>query len=133
MTITATDTDITLTGPMDALASLNIEGQIIDFTAYVNSLTDITTGTPYTATLNGFDTEADAFTVVIPVANRQNWQSITNYLKTLGFTGSHNEIIINWLNSEGYTGGFNVAFYDYWEVTEGLEGSFTDKFGAWRQ
>ena len=133
MTITATNTDITLTGPMDALASLNIEGQIIDFTAYVNSLTDITTGTPYTATLNGFDTEADAFTVVIPVANRQNWQSITNYLKTLGFTGSHNEIIINWLNSEGYTGGFNVAFYDYWEVKEGLEGSFTDKFGVWRQ
>jgi len=133
MPFSVTTTQIKLTGVEPAIDSLEIAGQVVDFTAYVNSLTDITTGTPYTATLNGFDTEADAFTVVIPVANRQNWQSITNYLKTLGFTGSHNEIIINWLNSEGYTGGFNVAFYDYWEVTEGLEGSFTDKFGAWRQ
>jgi len=61
MTISANETSLTLTGVESPIVTLDISGQLIDFTAYDGTLASVTAGTPYTLTLSGFSSQDEAF------------------------------------------------------------------------
>ena len=70
--------------------------------------------------------------VTIPKESRATYQGVTEYLRTQGFTGTPNDIIVKWLISEGILGSqFNDLFSDYWEQ-EGFTGAYNDKWEQWR-
>jgi len=70
--------------------------------------------------------------IVIPVVDRQTYDKISTYLKTLGFTGQCNDIIYAWLVSEGLQGQYNDLWYDYLQQL-GLQGTESDMFAAWKK
>lgn len=51
MTISATETSLTITGIEKPIKTIEIDGEIIDFTLYDGTLSSVTYGTPYTLTL----------------------------------------------------------------------------------
>ena len=69
----------------------------------------------------------------VPVVNRKTPSLLSRYLKTQGFSGAVNDVIMKWLRSEG----FEDAYNDNWEnylFSEGyLTGAQSDKYAAWRR
>lgn len=61
MATSATETHLILTGAESPIASIEIDGNLVDFTAYDGTLASVTAGTPYTLLLSGFNTQDDAF------------------------------------------------------------------------
>lgn len=61
MTITANQTDLTIVGAENAIKSLTIDGQKIDFTAFNGNLESVTYGTNITVSLFGFGSVDEAF------------------------------------------------------------------------
>lgn len=70
-------------------------------------------------------------TLVIPVEDRQTFNRVANYLRTQGFVGSNNDIILKWLIDQGYTKNFNDSWFKFWEEL-GYTGGFDDKWYKWR-
>ena len=70
--------------------------------------------------------------VVVPVDERLTQSSIAAYLRTQGFTGGNNDVIIAWLKSEGFEAEYNDAFNNYLGSL-GYIGGFTDKYAAWQK
>ena len=63
MSLSVTETSLTLSGPENPIASLAINGSLIDFTAYDGDLSSVAAQSNYTLLLSGFGTESDAFNV----------------------------------------------------------------------
>lgn len=61
MSISNTETSLTLAGFEPVINSILIDGQLVDFTAYDGTLESTTAGTPYTLSLSGYDNQDDAF------------------------------------------------------------------------
>lgn len=69
--------------------------------------------------------------ITIPIPDRQTWNKVANYLRTLSFEGADNEVIVRWLLSEGFNGQYNHAWFKYLDSL-GYLGSLTDKYAQWR-
>ena len=70
--------------------------------------------------------------VTIPPQFRNTFNDIARYLRTQGYTGQTNDIIVRWLIDQGVLSTeFNLAWVQYLE-TLGFEGSFSDRLEAWR-
>jgi hypothetical protein len=82
----------------------------------------------------GLVTVVGGDTLIIPVDERQTWNRVAKYLRTVGFKGSDNDVIVAWLRSEGLLEG---AYNDMWNEYLLNNGYFaltlTDKYAAWRQ
>lgn len=61
MPVTNTENSLSLKGEEPLISGILVDGVTLDFTSYVNSLSDITSGTPYTLTLQGYSSESQAF------------------------------------------------------------------------
>jgi hypothetical protein len=70
--------------------------------------------------------------IAIPIPERQTWNRVAKYLRTLKFKGNDNDVICAWLRSEGYEDQYNAMWEAYLE-DEGLEGSLTDKYSNWKR
>tara|TARA_R110000851_G_scaffold148716_1_gene289071 strand:- start:804 stop:1319 length:516 start_codon:yes stop_codon:yes gene_type:complete len=69
----------------------------------------------------------------IPIAKRQSWNTIAEFLRTVGFKGSNNDVIIDWLRSEGIVDGLYNDLWGRYLLQNGfVDGSLTDKYAAWR-
>lgn len=66
----------------------------------------------------------------IPVDQRSPWYRLAEYLRTQGFSGNTNDVILSWLQSEGFGDTWNDGLYQYWESL-GLPDDFADKRSAW--
>ena len=72
--------------------------------------------------------------LLIPTLQRQSWNVVARYLRTVGFKGADNDVIINWLRSEGIVdGSYNDLWNKYLLQRGFIEGTLTDKYAAWRQ
>jgi hypothetical protein len=68
---------------------------------------------------------------LIPITDRETFEAVAQYLRSIGFTGQVNEVWLEWLNSEGYSGEFNEALFSYLE-SQGYDQSLTDRLYRWR-
>jgi hypothetical protein len=68
--------------------------------------------------------------IVIPIPDRVTYQAVSQYLKSLSFKGTSNDIIVSWLVSEGFDGQFNEEFHNYLGSL-GYTGTFADRYYGW--
>lgn len=70
--------------------------------------------------------------IIVPVEDRFNYNKLANYLRSLGFEGNNNDVIMDWLFSEGYeVGQFNDRLSNY--LTDlGYNGALPDQKGQWK-
>jgi hypothetical protein len=69
--------------------------------------------------------------IVIPIPDRVTFTATGNYLRTLVFNGTTNEVIAKWMLSEGFEPTFNESLYEYWGSL-GYTGDFNDRYRKWR-
>ena len=70
--------------------------------------------------------------IVIPIIARTNFTKIQGYLKTLGFSGTLEDVVLAWLRSEGYEGQWNDAWYKYLEDL-GHTGALPERLYRWKR
>lgn len=70
--------------------------------------------------------------IVIPLEDRETLNRVAAFLRTAGFEGTTNEVILQWLLEEGYDGQINDVLYKYWGDL-GLAGCFNDKNETWKR
>jgi hypothetical protein len=72
--------------------------------------------------------------LLIPTSQRQSWNAVAEYLRTAGFKGSDNDVIVAWLRSEGIVDGtYNDLWNKYLLQNGFLALTLMDKYAAWRQ
>lgn len=72
-------------------------------------------------------------TLLIPVTSRVTWNAIAAYLRTVGFKGSDNDVIVAWLRSEGFVdGAYNDLWVGYLEALNYV-GTLTDAYAEWKR
>lgn len=70
--------------------------------------------------------------LVIPNSERDTYQDIAAYLRTQGYAGANNDVIVKWLISEGILGSqFNDLFSKYWGQL-GYAGAYNDRWKKWK-
>ena len=97
-----------------------------DLTFFVALFWDVTSKTWDAVTFN-------AATAGIPLTSRRTWQTVATYLRSEGFTGSNNDVIMKWLVSEGHTQSYNDNWNNYLTAQGFLTGSLADKYAAWKK
>lgn len=70
-------------------------------------------------------------TVVIPPGFRGTFNDIAEYLRTQGYEGDTNSVILEWLRDNNCGNQFNDAWRCYW-LSQGFEGNFNDQYLKWR-
>ena len=72
--------------------------------------------------------------LLIPTAQRQSWNAVSAYLRTVGFKGSDNDVIVAWLRSEGIVDGTYNDLWNKYLLQNGFSAlTLADNYAAWRQ
>lgn len=70
--------------------------------------------------------------ILIPVEDRVAWSKIANYLRSLGFKGNNNDVIIQWLTTEGVEKSDYNSMLNSYLISQGYtEGGLNDKYKLW--
>ena len=86
---------------------------------------------PQTDVFNPFVIIGDG--IMIPVEDRFNYNKLAEFLRTQGFEGNNNDVIMDWLFSEGYeVGQFNDRMSNYL-TGQGYTGALPDQKGQWKR
>ncbi len=78
---------------------------------------------------------SDGTVVIIPVDSRKTLQDIASYIRSLGYEGADNDVIMEFMRKEtGITGGcFNEVVFAYLGKVGQKEGSIMDRHEGWRR
>ncbi|MDB4028381.1 putative Ig domain-containing protein [Flavobacteriaceae bacterium] len=125
-----------LSGTLPTGLSLNTSTGVISGTPTVLGLSSgivmrATDTGANTADTNSFDIDV-VDGVVIPEGDRLTQAGVARYLRTQGFTGANNDVIMSWLRSEGFELQYNDTFNAYLGSL-GYTGSYADRLSAWRK
>lgn len=72
--------------------------------------------------------------LLIPVHARQSWNSVSQYLRSVGFKGSNNDVIVSWFRGEGIVEGpCNDLWIRYLNANGITETNLGDAYAKWRQ
>jgi hypothetical protein len=72
--------------------------------------------------------------LLIPVDKRQTWNLVAQHLRSVGFTGADNDVIVDWLRSEGVVEGTHNDLWNEYLFQNGyIALTLADKYAAWRQ
>jgi hypothetical protein len=86
---------------------------------------------PQTEVFNPFVIIGDG--IMIPVEDRFNYNKLAAFLRTQGFEGNNNDVIMDWLFAEGYeVGQFNDRMSNYL-TGQGYTGALPDQKGQWKR
>jgi hypothetical protein len=66
----------------------------------------------------------------IPSIDRTTWNAVGAYLRTQGYTGGNNDVIMEWLSDQGFEGAYNDRWDGYWDSL-GYTGGHNDKRTQW--
>lgn len=133
----ASQTDLGGTRPVDVNV-VGINTVSVVFTAtheemYLGSICANHNGGDNIAVSSGVILQLYPVSSGVPVSSRRNMSTLANYLRTQGYSGQNNDIIVAWLLSEGIDkGSLNDMMYDYLG-TLGYIGTYRDRWYAWRE
>jgi len=116
-----------------------------DITGNIVATGSVNTAVPgeYSITYNVDDSAGNSATPVVrvvnvvessevPITDREPVRRVASYLRTQGYTGSDNDVIMQWLGVEGYAGGYNDKWNAYLSVQGFTTGGLQDKLSQWK-
>jgi hypothetical protein len=109
----------------------NTDSEVYALTVSLPKIIDVTNITQANAQVfNLFVLDGNG--IPIPVTSRDTILKVANHLREQGFTGSNNDVIIDWLFTEGIEKtDYNTMFVKYLESQGYTEGAFNDKYKLW--
>lgn len=70
--------------------------------------------------------------ILIPIEDRAVTRKVAKYLRSLGFKGNNNDVIIQWLTTEGIEKSDYNSMLNSYLISQGYtEGGLNDKYKLW--